>query len=314
LTNGHVIWRDGVHLTATQLWCDAPRRRDLCFISAFDAVEPTRHGQLLATAPTLALLRGQRRGAIADSELGVPVARPFSLGELRLELFATGRALGSAGLRVEGPDLSVIYAGAVNPAGTPLSGDCDVRSADTLIVSGQYGHPRFAFPPIADAIAELASRIEAVTARGGACLLEIESPSIAVELACALAPRRLVGHRRFVSLARTARQLGRPIPPIGGLRKVVRPGQLVLWPRGRTPAPELPRGGEVILCSGAAIDHGGVAISDRADWPSLLGFIEQTRATRVMITGRLEPELAEELRRRGVEASPLGPPEQLILF
>lgn len=311
--NVPAIWRDGVHLVSTPIWCDAPRRRELCFVSAIDAVSLQRHGQLVATATTLALLRGQRRTPIADSELGVPLGRPFSLGELRLELFATGRALGSAGLRVEGPNLSVIYGGVVNPRGTPLSGDCDVRSADTVIVSGEYGHPRFVFPPLADAIATLAQRASEITARGGVVVVALDSPAVALEIAAALAPRKVVGHRTLVALARAARQLGLPVPSIAAARKPMRPGQLLVWPRDRAPLPELPRGSEVLVCSGAAVDTGGLAMSDRADWPSLLEFIEQTRASRVMITGRFTAELDAELRRRGLDASPLGPPEQLRL-
>ena len=29
-----VTWRDGVHLTGTPIWCDARRRRDVCFVSS----------------------------------------------------------------------------------------------------------------------------------------------------------------------------------------------------------------------------------------------------------------------------------------
>ena len=33
-----VTWRDGVHLTGTPIWCDARRRRDVCFVSRADRI------------------------------------------------------------------------------------------------------------------------------------------------------------------------------------------------------------------------------------------------------------------------------------
>ena len=51
-----VTWRDGVHLTGTPIWCDARRRRDVCFVSSADRVGRTGHGQLIGTPITLALL------------------------------------------------------------------------------------------------------------------------------------------------------------------------------------------------------------------------------------------------------------------
>jgi len=51
-----VTWRDGVHLTGTPIWCDARRRRDICFVSSADRVGRTGHGQLIGTPITLALL------------------------------------------------------------------------------------------------------------------------------------------------------------------------------------------------------------------------------------------------------------------
>ena len=62
-----VTWRDGVHLTGTPIWCDARRRRDVCFVSSADRVGRAGHGQLIGTPLTLALLgaagRRSPRGA-----------------------------------------------------------------------------------------------------------------------------------------------------------------------------------------------------------------------------------------------------------
>ena len=59
-----VSWRDGVHLTGTPIWCDARRRRDVCFVSSADRVGRAGHGQLIGTPITLALV-GATRAAIS---------------------------------------------------------------------------------------------------------------------------------------------------------------------------------------------------------------------------------------------------------
>jgi len=68
-----VTWRDGVHLTGTPIWCDARRRRDVCFVSSADRVGRTGHGQLIGTAITLAML-----GARAAGHLAVPLRQRFT--------------------------------------------------------------------------------------------------------------------------------------------------------------------------------------------------------------------------------------------
>jgi putative mRNA 3-end processing factor len=311
-TPAPAVWHGGVHLGGTPIWCDAPRRRELCFVSAIDAVGPIRHGQLIATTTTLGLLRGHSPTPLADSQLAVPLGRPFTLGELRLELFASGHLLGAASLKVEGPAGAVVYGGVVHPEGSALAGPGDVRRADCLIVSGRYGHPRFRFPPRADAVAAIAERIDRILGRGGSCVLVVDSDGLGLEVIAALARTApVLASRRICDLARSARQLGYAIPRSRVLRAPLRPGNVVVATADRIPA-ERPRGSEVIPVSGRDADP-DVVISDGADWSGLLDYIEQSSAREVLVTERLEPELELELRRRGVLASPLGPPEQLPL-
>ena len=79
-----------MHLTGTPIWCDARRRRDVCFVSSSERVGRAGHGQLIATPITLALLGAE------VGHLAVPVHRPFTLGTTRLSLIPSGRGLGAA--------------------------------------------------------------------------------------------------------------------------------------------------------------------------------------------------------------------------
>ena len=98
-----VTWRDGVHLAGTPIWCDARRRRDVCFVSSADRVGSLGHGQLIGTPLTLAMVASKGGGHLA-----VPVRRPFTLGTLRLELMPSGRGRGAAALHVDMGERTVI--------------------------------------------------------------------------------------------------------------------------------------------------------------------------------------------------------------
>src|ERR1041384_1106939 len=95
--NAPVTWRDGVHLTGTPIWCDARRRRDVCFLSSADRVGRTGHGQLIGTAITLALVDASGPGG----HLAVPLRQRFTLGTVRLELIPSGRGFGAAALHAD---------------------------------------------------------------------------------------------------------------------------------------------------------------------------------------------------------------------
>jgi len=166
------MWRDGVHLTGTPIWCDARRRRDVCFVSAADRVGRAGHGQLIATRETLALL-----GATRGGHLGVPLHQRFTLGTLRLELIASGRGPGGAALYVDMAGKTALYAGELRAA------TADVRAADAVVVAAP--HDREA-PPVAELAARARAWCEDQLARGVRPVLPVERPLDGVELASLL--------------------------------------------------------------------------------------------------------------------------------
>src|SRR5215470_6947363 len=145
--NAPVTWRDGVHLTGTPIWCDARRRRDVCFLSSADRVARTGHGQLIGTPITLALL-----GVRDPGHLAVPLRQRFTLGTLRLELIPSGRGLGAAALHVDIAGKTVLYAGPVRPTAGGVSDPAELRTCDAVVVAAPYGEPQHRFPPLGEAI------------------------------------------------------------------------------------------------------------------------------------------------------------------
>jgi len=242
-----VTWRDGVHLTGTPIWCDARRRRGVCFVSSAENVGAD-HGQLIATPQTLALIG-------AKHQLGVPLHRPFTLGTLRLELIPSGRGFGAAALHVDLGGHSVLYAGAIRGAA--------VRAADAVIVASPLAEPAVHVDTPRDAAAKLVA-----WARGAKSpVVGVASLLDAVEIAGALAEAGLTvaGTKSLREAAVRA-----DLPAIGAKGDVFIKveGDRARLPAGHTAMHVDPRTWPLVA-------------SDR----ELLAWIEQTRARSVFVTG-----------------------------
>lgn len=317
-----VSWRDGLHLTGTSIWCDARRSRDVCFASTASALHTARHGQLIATAETIALLEVAHT---ISAPLAVPYGHPFTLGRHRLELFASGHALGAASLLVQVDDKRVVYAGAVNPHGSGLGGGADVRACDVLVVSARYAQPRFRFPEAAEVLGELRAFCSEIVGHEGLAVLLLDTAAKALDVAAALGGDfPFDAHRSIYEAAARFRQ--RPEVPVirrhGG--KQGKGGRVLLWPlRVRDKLAALPERSAVALVSGRAIDERaiasagashGFALSSHADFDELRRYIEESGAAEVYLTQAPDDgqPLAQALGKLQVE--PIGPPEQMSLF
>jgi putative mRNA 3-end processing factor len=309
------VWRDGVHIVGTSLWCDAIRARDICFVSSAEALKSKRHGQLIATPASLALLAG--KWLRPDHHLAVPYGRPFTVGTTRLELFSTGHAIGSAGLWLRDERGDVVYAGDINPRGG-AGGQLDSRAGDTLIIAVHYGDPGYRFECASSSIVDFCAEVTA----GGVAVLLVTSPLKGLELTALLEDRFELW--LAPPIHQCASKLGwcaperETVPRRASIRSA-RPGRVMIWPvdrRERLPA--LPGNSRVALVSGEHPDSVGVehrfAWSNRADYNQLVAFIEGVGASQVYVTGRFNESFARALDRPGRRVLPLGPPRQLSLL
>jgi hypothetical protein len=181
-----VTWRDGVHLTGTPIWCDARRRRDVCFLSSADRVGRAGHGQLIGTAITLALL-----DAAGAGNLAVPLRQRFTLGTVRLELIPSGRGFGAAALHADVAGKTVLYAGAVRTTAGGAGDAAELRSCDAVVVAAPYGQPHHRFPPLATAIEQTVEWARAQLAARRWPVLWVDSVLDGLEVASLLAAHDL---------------------------------------------------------------------------------------------------------------------------
>jgi hypothetical protein len=282
-----------VHLTGTPIWCDARRRRDVCFVSSADRVVRAGHGQLIGTPTTIALIAGQGSGHLA-----VPVRRPFTLGTLRLELIPSGRAVGAAALHVDAGAIRTVNAGEA----------ADVRASDAVVIAAPIGEPQHRLAPIDTIADQLIVWSTAQLAAGKRPVLVVDSALDGIEVAAKL----IAGN-----VAVAGSKLLRDAAEIIGAPALRAPGKdaavTIRAEADRIKAPPQP---VIALVSARAVDPQPGWDATFA-WPfvasreQLLTWIEQARAKQVFVTGAAAESIVAAL---GARAQVLGPPQQMALF
>lgn len=305
-----VTWRDGVHLTGTPIWCDARRRRDICFVSSADRVGRTGHGQLIGSPTTLALLDARGGGHLA-----VPLRQRFTLGTLRLELIPSGRGLGAAALHVDAVGRTVLHAGPVRTVASTWYEAAEVRACDALVIDAPLGELHHELEPLDDVAGRVIEWTREQRAAGLPTVLVVDSALDGIEVAARL-------FAEGVPVA-TSKPLRDAVSRVAGLATVP-----TLRAPGRDPSVVIRVAGERTrpvdrevraLVSYRAIDAASVDASFAASfaWPfvagrtQLLAWIEQTRAREIFVTGACADTIVEQL---GARARVIGPPRQMALF
>jgi hypothetical protein len=354
------VYRGGVRIAGTVVACDAFAGTDLVFVSHAPApgargrraLPPLGRGrrQLLATDVTLALL-GPTGERMRRQALVAAYGRPFLLGDLRLELFASGLMPGAASLLCERSGRRLVYAGPIG-AGPGV----DVRAADALCLDASGAIAGATPPPADEGLVAVGQAVRAVLADGRAPVLVAASVAVSLELARALAADRIAlrGHRTVVQAAAAYRQAGLPAPPIARFDRRLGPGEVLLWPAaeripgqrggGRAPGVLLvgrqPAGGrdrpmpdrpmpdrpmpdrpmpdrpmpDRPMPDRPMSDATVVPFAERAGFAALLAYVEATGADEVALVNAPNDELMQVLRGRGTNAYPIGPPRQASLF
>ncbi|MCS6915651.1 MAG: hypothetical protein RMK29_12630 [Myxococcales bacterium] len=330
------VWRDGVHVPGTVLWCDARRAHSLCFLSHAGRRFGSRRCQILCTDITLRILQ-LLSPTRPDEVLPCPCGRPFSLGNLRLELFPSGYLPGAASLLITLPDgRRLVYAGDLNPQAGPGCAPMQVRGAVALACHAPLCALGRSLPDRAEATAALSAHLEAARGAGVAVVLAAEvGPAQDVLDVLLRFGLQVQVHPRIYRLLAAFTEPGAALPAgARPLRPPVRAGDVVLWPLERPLAPLVPAAGATrlvpLLCTGAALSAEWtgryaramsgtmppipIPFPDGIDLPGLLTYVRATEAREVYLTAGMGPVVEQALGRMGVRLHALVPPQQLDLF
>ena len=292
-----------------------------------DHARPGSAAYLCATACAPLLMR--RFGPVTVESL--PYGQSITLGRVRVSFHPAGHILGSAQIRLEGPDGVWVLSGDYKRASDPTCEPFEPVPCDTFITESTFGLPIYRWDATEIVIAEILGWWELNRTRNLTSVVFCYTLGKAQRLLAELSrvtDRAVYVHGMLLPMIETYRELGiamaETTPVIQASRSSTRSeraepverrasfaGELVLAPLSARGTPWMRRLGEVsdAFVSGLmrvrgirrqrAFDRGFV-LSDHADWPALLQTVAETGASRVLAShGHAEP-LARYLASRGV--------------
>jgi Cft2 family RNA processing exonuclease len=314
---------DGVHFPAAGLWLDPHEPRPLAVVSHAHSDHVRRHARTICTQATADLIR-QRYGAAKLQPLAF--GAPLRLGRAQLTLYPAGHVLGSAQALVETGAGRLLYSGDLRLRPSAAAEPADVPHADVLVMETTFGRPRYVFPPEEQIVEQIVRFCVQAFAAGQTPVLFAYSLGKAQEAITLLQRRGLsvAAHPSILAINAIYRRNGVDLPecaawdaPLAGRSVIVCPPQAR---KNSILADE--RRFRFALLSGWAMDSGAkfryrcdeaFPLSDHCGYDDLLRYVELSRARTVYTLHGFAREFAQDLRRRGVEAFPVGQPMQLPL-
>jgi Cft2 family RNA processing exonuclease len=328
-----------LYVEALDLWIDSMRPRPRCYVSHGHADHARLHDVMVTSVNNAKVCRS--RFAVRSDPQLLPTAglraacvfeehafnEPWREGDHELTLFPAGHVLGSAQLLIQGEDGRFVYTGDFKLAGSLTAEPPEVKKCDVLLMECTYGRPQYAFPP-RDEIAESMAAWARASLEGGAVPIFYAYSLGKAQEAIAILGRAglpLCAHGAIHTMTSVYREAGVDLPPCDRYDAATFDGAAVLmWPPSGKSLPKAVRGKTVRTASltGWALDGSprfrngsGAAfpLSDHADYPALLRYIELAEPRRVLLNHGWK-DFVHRLRALGVNASYLEANEQLSLF
>ena len=338
------ITDQSLYVDAIDLWIDSLTSRDRCYVSHGHSDHAREHNVVIATPNTARICRARfaRRAqrAYGPSLLDrfeaprIDVTfeehafnEPWTSGEHRLTLFPAGHVLGSSQLLIEGEAGSFVYTGDFKLAPSFTAEPPEVKRCDVLLMECTFGRPQYVFPSRDEVAADMVAFAKRTLEDGGVPVFFAYTLGKAQEamalLGCAGIP--LTVHGSIDALARVYAQCGVALPSYRRYDATsFDPATALIWPpSGKTLPKKLrDRPVQTAMLTGWAVDRGalfrygvdrGFALSDHADYPALLRYVELAQPKKVLLNHGWR-DFAYRLRGLGVHAEYLESNAQLRLL
>jgi putative mRNA 3-end processing factor len=250
----------------------------------------------------------------------LPYGESRTMGAVRVSFHPAGHILGSAQIRLEGPDGVWVVAGDYKRAVDPTCLAFEPIACDTFVTESTFGLPIYRWDTTATVMSEILewwdhNREERRTSVLF-CYVIGKVQRILAELAL-VTDRPVFVHGMMLPMIEPYRNAGIRMLPVSSATEQPRgtkfAGELVLAPLSARGTPWMRRMGDHsdAFASGLmrvrgvrrqrAFDRGFV-LSDHADWPALLDTIADTSASRILVTHGYAEPLARHLRESGRES------------
>lgn len=309
-----------------EMWLDPHRPRPFAFVSHGHADHFARHQRVLCSHGTGHILV-KRYGVKASTIEALEWGEEKIINDHRITLHPAGHITGSAMIRIEGPDQSLLYTGDFKTRSSRTAETPEFPKSDILIMETTFGRPQFVFPPAGE-IEQNISRFARET------LDDRETPVFfAYSLGKAqeaLAILNAVGietvvHKTVFEMTRACRDVGVDLPDPVLLEKTIPPGVAVIAPPNavRSRAIRSHKKRRTAMLSGWALTPGSqyryqvdqvFPLSDHADYPGLLESVSKVSPSLVYTLHGSTREFARDLRAQGIEAWSIYGDDQLELL
>jgi Cft2 family RNA processing exonuclease len=319
-----IRYHGAIHLHTIDLWLDPRASREWAFVSHAHSDHIAAHRAVILSEGTHRFMRARR--TLPDEATILPFGKTRAVRGVNVTLYPAGHILGSAQLLVEVNDQRLLYSGDFKLQPNSAAETIEIPHADVLVMETTFGHRRYTFPPRAEVVAQMADWCRKTLEEGLTPVLLAYSLGKTQEVLTELAGRgfHFLLHDAAYQMTQLAEELGvsfpaheRWSPGWGEGCVVVCPPHLRKWLLPRVPACR------TAIVSGWAVDpsaryrYGADAafcLSDHADYPDLLAYVERVQPSRVLTVHGYASEFAAELRRLGYQANALDKPDQLELF
>jgi Cft2 family RNA processing exonuclease len=303
---------------------DPRKRKPFAVVSHAHGDHVANHDCYLATPETIALIRVRMGNAMADRGRALAYGQVYAGPGYRLRFYPAGHVLGSAMVHVTtDAGETFLYTGDFKTRKGLAAEAIEIPQADTLVMETTFGRVDYVFP----CFEEIRSRIHAFCARAFAqsCTPVLLAYSLgkAQEVLKLLEgqAQSLMVHKSIAVLNQVYMSFGVALPQTRPLDFLNMRGSIVVMP----PAvlKKLPRKDCLLaMVSGWGMNRSAkyrygvdevISLSDHADYPDLLQFVDTVAPQAVYTTHGYEAEFAATLRGRGYAAWSLTRHDQLEL-
>jgi Cft2 family RNA processing exonuclease len=321
-----VLYQRGIYLPQIDLWLDSQAPREVAVVSHAHSDHIQSHAFTLTTPATAVLMRHRlgRRGRCRPLEFG----RRAEFPGFALTLYPAGHVLGSAQALVEVAGERLLYSGDFKLRAGRSTEAVEVPAADVVIMETTFGKPGYVFPPTEEVVAQMRGWIRGAWEDGLTPILFGYALGKSQELLAHLDDLggEILLERRVYEVVKLYEEMGVRFPPHQLYRTGVEPeGCVLICPPGARRSWEVAaiRNRRTAYISGWALDRGSAwrfgthtcfPLSDHADYPELMEYVERTGARTIHTLHGFAEEFAADLRLRGYDARSLKPVSQPCLF
>jgi DNA ligase-1 len=324
MSSWDVQFRNGIYLSQIDWWLDAHHPVERSFVSHahFDHLAP--HREILCSEGTARLMRA-RMPAVRREHI-LPFGQTEQLApDTTVTLHPAGHIYGSAQSLLAHPDHgTLLYTGDFKLRRGLSAEPCATPHADVLIMETTFGRPQYVFPPTKKILADIIAFCRAALSEDETPVLFGYSLGKSQELLSGLAAAKLpvMLHPQTHKLTQVYEELGLTFPPYREFSTAELPGHVVICPPQAAQSTFLKkiRARRTAMITGWALDPGvtfryqcdaAFPLSDHADFPDLLRFVELVAPKRVLTLHGFAADFARTLRDRGIEAWAINQDNQL---